>query len=104
MSWCSYACSRKVGKKGREAELMQQHWEVLASHRCRGRTPLEEFRLELWAQQKRTSLHGAWRGHCSWVPTRTKGGTWLLGVNPFDVFGESVRVKEGWYKKSRFGA
>ena len=89
---------------GREAALKQQHWEVLASHRCRGRNPLEEFQSELWAQQRRSPLHGAWRGHCSWVATRMKDGTWLLGVNPSDVFGESVQVKEGWYKKRRFGA
>lgn len=79
---------------------MQQH----SDHRCCGRNPHEEFRLELWAQQPGNSLHGAWRGHCSWVPTRMKGGTWLLGVNPFDVFGESVQVKGGWYKKRTFGA
>jgi len=33
-----------------------------------------------------------------------KDGTWLLVVNPSDVFGESVQVKEGWYKKRRFRA
>jgi hypothetical protein len=76
---------------------MQQHWQVLASHRCHGRTPREESQLELWAQQRRSSLRGAWRGHCSWVATRRmKDGTWLLGVNPSGVFVESVQVKEGW--------
>ena len=84
MSWCFCGSNRKAGKRGREVAPMQQHWEVLTGHRCRGRNPHEEFRLELWAQQKRSSLHGAWRGHCR-VPTKTKGGTWLLGVNPFDV-------------------
>jgi hypothetical protein len=90
VSWCSCVCSRKVGKMGREVAPMQKHWGELTGRHCCGRNPREEFRLELWAQQKRSSLHGAWRGHCSWVPTKMKGGTWLLGVNPFDVFGESV--------------